>query len=148
MPLNSFHLRGLIRYEANLKRMSTINEWHEFNKDRSRKSLRDKVSNLILTDRFCKKEGEIQTIMEPLVKVLKLVDQDKKCTLSIIYEAMDRAKLTIKASVSNGKSTGKSLIEGGKVNCTDICMLQVIKKFFIYFLLFFSSTNYYKLIII
>ncbi|RVX18559.1 Betaine aldehyde dehydrogenase 2, mitochondrial [Vitis vinifera] len=37
--------------------------------------------------------------MEPLVKVLKLVDQDKKPTLSIIYEAMDRAKLTIKASV-------------------------------------------------
>ena len=31
--------------------------------------------------------------MEPLVKVLKLVDQDKKPTLSIIYEAMDRAKL-------------------------------------------------------
>ncbi|RVW84813.1 hypothetical protein CK203_048616 [Vitis vinifera] len=37
--------------------------------------------------------------MEPLVKVLKLVDQDKKLTLSIIYEAMDRAKLAIKASV-------------------------------------------------
>ena len=37
--------------------------------------------------------------MEPLVKVLKLVDQDKKPTLSIIYEAMDRAKLAIKASV-------------------------------------------------
>ena len=31
--------------------------------------------------------------MEHLVKVLKLVDQDKKPTLSIIYEAMDRAKL-------------------------------------------------------
>ena len=37
--------------------------------------------------------------MEPLVKVLKLVDQDKKATLSIIYEAMDRAKSAIKASV-------------------------------------------------
>ena len=36
--------------------------------------------------------------MEPLVKVLKLVDQNKP-TLSIIYEAMDRNKLAIKASV-------------------------------------------------
>ncbi|RVW40166.1 hypothetical protein CK203_086173 [Vitis vinifera] len=79
--------------------MCTTNEWREFNKDRSRKSLRDKVSNLILTDRFWKKAGEVQTIMEPLVKVLKLVDQDKKLTLSIIYEAMDRAKSAIKASV-------------------------------------------------
>ena len=41
---------SLIRYEADLKIMCTTNEWREFNKDRSRKSLRDKVSNLILTD--------------------------------------------------------------------------------------------------
>ena len=32
------------------------------------------------------------------MKVLKLLDQDKKPTLSIIYGAMNRAKLTIKAS--------------------------------------------------
>ena len=79
--------------------MCTTNKWREFNKDRNRKGLRDKVSNLILTDRFLKKIGEVQTIMEPLVKVLKLVDQDKKSTVSIIYEAMDRDKLAIKASV-------------------------------------------------
>ena len=47
-------------------------------------------------DQFWK---EVQTIMEPLVKVLKLVDQDKKLILLIIYEAMDKAKLAIKASV-------------------------------------------------
>ena len=37
--------------------------------------------------------------MEHLVKVLKLVDQHKKATLSNIYEVMDRAKSAIKASV-------------------------------------------------
>ena len=36
---------------------------------------------------------------EPIVKVLKLVDQDKKPTLPIIHEAMDRAKLAIKVLV-------------------------------------------------
>ena len=41
--------------------------------------------------------------MNPLVRVLKIVDQDKKPTLSIIYEAMDRAKLAIKASNKNWK---------------------------------------------
>ena len=41
--------------------------------------------------------------MEPLVKVLKLVDQDKKPTLSIIYEAMGKVKLVIKASVKQWK---------------------------------------------
>ena len=94
-------LQSLIHCEGDLKMMCTTNEWREFNKDRSRKSLRDKVSNLILTDRFWKKAKEIQIIMEPLVKVLKLVDQDKMPTLSIIYEAMDRAKLAKKASVKH-----------------------------------------------
>nr|CAN72475.1 hypothetical protein VITISV_009967 [Vitis vinifera] len=36
-------LESLICYEADLKRMYTTNEWCEFNKDRSKKSLRDKV---------------------------------------------------------------------------------------------------------
>ena len=39
--------------------------------------------------------------MKPLVKVLKLVDQDKKPTLSIIYEAIDITKLNIKASMKH-----------------------------------------------
>ena len=39
--------------------------------------------------------------MDLLIRVLKIVDQDKKPTLSIIYEAMDRAKLAIKASNKN-----------------------------------------------
>jgi len=61
----------------------------------------DKVSNLILTDRFWKKAREVQNIFNPLVRVLKIVDQNKKSTLFIIYEAMDRAKLVIKASNKN-----------------------------------------------
>ena len=35
------------------------------------------------------------------MKILKLVDQDKKPTILIIYEAMDRAKMTIKESVKH-----------------------------------------------
>ena len=41
--------------------------------------------------------------MDLLVRFLKIVDQDKKSTLSIIYEAMDRAKLAIKISNKNWK---------------------------------------------
>ena len=41
--------------------------------------------------------------MDTLVRVLKIVNQNKKLTLSIIYEAMDRANLTIKASNKNWK---------------------------------------------
>ena len=50
-------LQSLIRYEGDLKMMCTTNEWREFNKYWSIKSLRDKVSNLISTDRFLE-EGQ------------------------------------------------------------------------------------------
>ena len=43
-------LESLISYEADLKRMCITNEWREFNKDMSKRSLRDKVSNLIITN--------------------------------------------------------------------------------------------------
>ena len=77
-------IESLIRYEQDLKRMCTTTEWHEFNKERSRRSMRDKVSNLILIDRFWKKAREVQNIMDPLVRVLKIVDQDKKTTIYYI----------------------------------------------------------------
>ena len=41
-----------LRYERDLKRMCTTTEWREFNKERSIISVRDKVFNFILTDRF------------------------------------------------------------------------------------------------
>ena len=44
-------IESLIRYEQDLKRMCIITEWREFNMESSR-SVRDKISNLILTDRF------------------------------------------------------------------------------------------------
>ena len=89
--------------------MCTTTEWCELRGRRSardqisRRSARDQISNLIQTDRFWKKAREVQNIMNLLVRVLKIVDQDKKQTLSIIYEAMDRAKLAIKASNTNQK---------------------------------------------
>ena len=66
--------------------------------------------------------------MEPLVKVLKLVDQDKKPTLSVIYEVMDRDKLAIKASVKHWKRYWEVVDIRGQINCIDICTLQVIQK--------------------
>ena len=41
------------------------------------------------------------------MKVLKLVDQDKKPTLSTIYEAMNRDKLSIKALVKHWEKYGE-----------------------------------------
>ena len=66
-------IESLIRYQADLKRMCADDQWREFNRERSRRNTADKVSDLILTTRFWKKAAELQAVMEPLVKVLKLV---------------------------------------------------------------------------
>ena len=140
-------LQSLIRYEGDLKMMCTTNEWREFNKDQSRKSLRDKVSNLILTDRFWKMAKEVQIIMKPLVKVLKLVDQQKKPTLSIIYEAMDRAKLAIKASVKHWEMYWEVIdIRWANQLHRHLHVAGNTKKFLTRLLLSYLKAKYYKLI--
>ena len=86
--------------------------------------------------------------MEPLVKVLKLVDQDKKPTLSIIYEAMDRAKLAIKASVKQWEKYWEVIDRRWEGQLHRHLHAAGNKKILYIFFIIFSSTNYYKLIII
>ncbi|EYU24149.1 hypothetical protein MIMGU_mgv1a024871mg, partial [Erythranthe guttata] len=79
-------IESLVRHSMELKRMCTTPE---------------RVSSIILDNKIWKKACEVCLVMEPLVKVLKLVDQDKKPTLAIVYEAMDRAKPGIKGVVKD-----------------------------------------------
>ena len=53
--------------------MCTTTECREFNKEMSR-NVRDMVANFILTDWFWKKAREVQNIMDPLIRVLKIMD--------------------------------------------------------------------------
>ncbi|KAK4385538.1 hypothetical protein Sango_2677800 [Sesamum angolense] len=92
-------LESLIRHQMELRQLCTCDEWRTFNNTARRRNEASQVSEIVLTERFWKKARECCAVMEPLVRVLKAVDQDKKPTLCIIYEAMDRAKMTIKASV-------------------------------------------------
>ena len=88
-------IERLIHYQSGLKRMCTSSEWGEFNDERSRNNTPADMFDLILTYQFWRTAILIQSIMEPLVRVLKIVDQYKKPTMSAVYEAMDRAKLEI-----------------------------------------------------
>lgn len=95
-------IESLLRHIVGLKRMCTTTEWETFNNTTSkRRKEAANVSTIIMNAKFWKSAREITLVMEPLVKVLKLVDQDKKPTLAIVYEAMDRAKLAIKEAVKD-----------------------------------------------
>nr|XP_027093590.1 uncharacterized protein LOC113713992 [Coffea arabica] len=97
-------MESLLRNCTELKRMCTSDEWAEFNNITKRKTEAIKVAELILSEKFWKKVRNVCAIMEPLVKVLKTIDQDNKPTLPIIYEAMDRAKMAIQKSVKSWKT--------------------------------------------
>ncbi|XP_051143923.1 uncharacterized protein LOC127260255 [Andrographis paniculata] len=94
-------MESLLRYATDLKRMCTSREWVEYNNTSRRRHEAGDISDLILNERFWKRIRRVCGVMEPLVKVLKVVDQDKKPTLPIIYEAMDRAKMAIKTAVKD-----------------------------------------------
>ena len=57
----------------------------------------------MLDKSFWHRVDEVCKVMEPLIKVLKVVDQDKKPTMPYIYEAMDRAKRSIE-TIRNHKT--------------------------------------------
>ncbi|EYU33257.1 hypothetical protein MIMGU_mgv11b023271mg [Erythranthe guttata] len=86
-------IESLVRHSMELKRMCTNPE--------KRQSEAENISSIILNNKFWSRAPEVCSLMEPLGKVLKLVDQDKKATLPIAYEAMDRAKMAIKETVKD-----------------------------------------------
>ncbi|XP_073063748.1 uncharacterized protein [Primulina eburnea] len=97
-------IESLVRHTSDLKRLCTSAEWEEINNTSRRRKIAEKIVNIIMDARFWKRARDVCATMEPLVKVLKLVDQDKKPTMSIIYEAMDQAKLEIKENTKDWQS--------------------------------------------
>ena len=61
------------------------------------------IARLVYTDSFWEGVEEVCSISEPLLKVLRLVDNDKPA-MGYLYEAMDRAKESIR-SYYVGKGT-------------------------------------------
>jgi len=62
--------------------------------DKKKQSILGVYKN-VLDKSFWHRIDEVCRVMEPLIKILKLVDQDKKLTMSYIYETMDKAKRSI-----------------------------------------------------
>ena len=62
----------------------------------------NKVSKIVLEDQeFWSQCQHIVKISEPLVKILHLVDGDKKSAMGYLYEAMDKIKEEIKVKMKH-----------------------------------------------
>ncbi|KAE8718967.1 hypothetical protein F3Y22_tig00109983pilonHSYRG00032 [Hibiscus syriacus] len=89
--------------------MITSPEWNntKWSKDPAGKRL----TSIILQERFWRNIVYALKLTRPLVKVLKMVDGDKKSTMGYIYESVDRAKETIAFSFLHKEEHYKKAFE-------------------------------------
>ncbi|KAH9308797.1 hypothetical protein KI387_036708, partial [Taxus chinensis] len=92
---NLLMLQSLLSQAQNLKKMFSSDEWNasKWSRKQDGKDTKKKVFDNL----FWKKIAEVVKIVEPLIKVLRLVDGEIS-VMGYIYEAMDQAKEQIRAS--------------------------------------------------
>ncbi|XP_019432670.1 PREDICTED: uncharacterized protein LOC109339653 [Lupinus angustifolius] len=86
-------LERLYEEKANLRKMFVSDEWTT-----NKLSIETKgkeATKIVLMPSFWKNVAYTMKVMGPLVKVLRLVDSEKKAAMGYIYEAMDKAKEAI-----------------------------------------------------
>ncbi|XP_021851342.2 uncharacterized protein [Spinacia oleracea] len=93
VTLAQFH-----KQKANLRKMVTSHEWSA--SKWSKESGGKKIASFLLQENFWKNVVHALKLASPLVKVLRMVDGEKKPPMGYIYEAMDRAKEAISKAFS------------------------------------------------
>ncbi|KAJ1431394.1 Ribonuclease H-like superfamily [Sesbania bispinosa] len=92
-------LERIHQEKTNLRKMFVSEEWNENKLSKEAKG--KEATKTVLMPSFWKNVVFILKVMAPLVKVLRLVDSEKKPAMGYIYEAMDKAKETIMKSFKN-----------------------------------------------
>ena len=85
----------------NLRRMFTSVEWVQNTLSKDAKGR--EVTEIVMMTSFWENVVYILKVMEPLVRVLRLVVGEKKLAIGYIYEAMEKAKETIGGSFENNE---------------------------------------------
>ncbi|XP_073122785.1 uncharacterized protein [Henckelia pumila] len=96
-------------HQANLRKMFTSKKWatSRYSKEVARK----RVAEVMMMPYFWKCAVFALKVGGPLVKVLRLVDGEKRSPMGYIYEAMDRAKEAIAASFNMNEEKYRGVFE-------------------------------------
>uniref|UniRef100_A0A6N2NHS2 HAT C-terminal dimerisation domain-containing protein n=1 Tax=Salix viminalis TaxID=40686 RepID=A0A6N2NHS2_SALVM len=96
-------LQCLLKFKNELQQMFTCTKWVESSHGKSR--VGKEIAAIVLEDKdFWPRCAHIVNISEPLVRVLRLADSEEKPSMGYLYEAMDKAKETIKTRLKNRMS--------------------------------------------
>ncbi|TYK04958.1 hypothetical protein E5676_scaffold143G001770 [Cucumis melo var. makuwa] len=100
-------LSSIHHQKNNLRKMFTSNEWKDSKWSKEQQGRR--VVQTILLASFWTTIVFTLKVSSPLVRVLRLVDGEKKPPMGYIYEAMDRAKEAIAKSFNNNEEKYKDI---------------------------------------
>ena len=100
-------LSSIHRQKNNLRKMFTSDEWKDSKWSKEQQGKR--VVQTILLASFWTTIVFALKVSGPLVRVLRLVDGEKKPPMGYIYEAMDRAKEAIAKSFNNNEEKYKDI---------------------------------------
>nr|KYP34542.1 hypothetical protein KK1_044500 [Cajanus cajan] len=100
-------LQRLHKLKANLRRMFTSDEWLQSKGAKEPKG--KKATEIVLMPTFWSDVVYALKAMGPIVRVLRLVDNEKKPAMGYIYEAMERAKEAIQNSFNHNEEKYKDI---------------------------------------
>ncbi|XP_020203627.1 uncharacterized protein LOC109789148 [Cajanus cajan] len=102
-------LERIHQEKSNLRKMFVSDEWNSNKLSKEAKGR--EACKTVLMPSFWRNVVYILKVMAPLVKVLRLVDGEKKPAMGYIYEAMDKAKEAIMKSFNNNETKYKAVFE-------------------------------------
>ena len=86
-------LSSIHNQKSNLRKMFTSEEWST--SKWAKETMGKNVTQYVISESFWLNIAHALKLIGPLIKVLRLVDGEKKPPMGYIYESIDRAKETI-----------------------------------------------------
>ncbi|KAG5541417.1 hypothetical protein RHGRI_021294 [Rhododendron griersonianum] len=97
---NFLSLQCLLNFKKELRQMFTSDKW--LGSRYAKCNVGKEVAKILLEDREFWSNCQLMVkVSEPLVRVFRLTDGDEKPVIGYLYEAMDKAKVTIKVRLNN-----------------------------------------------
>ncbi|VVB04140.1 unnamed protein product [Arabis nemorensis] len=97
------------KQKGNLRKLVTSQNWNDYKWPKETEAR--KVKQIIMQDNFWRNVLYALKLRGPLVKVLRMVDGERKPAMGYMYEAMDRAKEAIAKAFNNREKDYKCAFE-------------------------------------
>lgn len=97
---NYIALHSILNKKVGLKQLFTSSQWYNYRE--SNTPTGQLIESIVCNHSFWDRCRMVVNILEPVVRVLRMVDGDKKPTMGYIYESIRLMKEAIKAAVPRG----------------------------------------------